>query len=153
MLLNFEKQDKDSPLEDFDLENPIDTKKSLARFQGNHRLYYNLLRRLETMTLNQSMVKVAACIDERDWSELQSLVLKLRSPFYYVGVGRLYNTCHQIYEASSLKQVERILELYQLLVEESIMYKRYSRKLLSEYFEEPYCEKASARVVAVAEGF
>ena len=33
------------------------------------------------------------------------------------------------------------------------MYKRYSRKLLSEYFEEPYCEKASARVVAVAEGF
>ena len=80
-------------------------------------------------------------------------MLKLKSTLYYVGVGRLYNTCHQIHEASSLKQVERIFELYQLLVEESIIYKRYSRKLLSEYYQQPYYEKESARVVAVAEGF
>ena len=99
-----------------------------------------MLRRLETMTLNQSMVKIAASINEEDWLELQSLVLKLKSTFYYVGVGRLYNTCHQIHEASSLKQVEKIFELYQLLVEESIIYKRYSRKLLSEYYQEPYHE-------------
>ena len=33
------------------------------------------------------------------------------------------------------------------------MYKRYSRKLLSEYYQEPYYESESARVVAVAEGF
>ena len=112
-----------------------------------------MLRRLETTTLNQSMVKIAANIDERDWLGLMSLALRLKSSFYYIGAGRLYHICHQIHEASSLKQVERISELYQLLVEESIIYKRYSRKLLSEYYEESYSEKDSARVVAVAEGF
>ena len=52
MQLAFEKQHEDSPLEEFNLENPIDTNKSLARFQNNHRLYYSMLGRLEKMTLN-----------------------------------------------------------------------------------------------------
>ena len=71
-----------------------------------------MIRRLETTTLNQSMVKIAANIDERDWLGLKSLALGLKSSFYYIGAGRLYHTCHQIHEASSLKQVERIFELY-----------------------------------------
>ena len=70
MQLNFEIQHKDSPLEDFNLENPIDIEKSLAKFRNNHRFYYSMLRRLETTTLNQSMVKIAASINEEDWLEL-----------------------------------------------------------------------------------
>ena len=112
MQLTFEKQHEDSPLEDFNLENPIDTEKSIIRFLGNHKLYYGMIRRLETMTLNQSMVTLAADIDKKDWEGLKKLAFKLKSSFYYVGAGRLYLICHQIHEASSLEQVERIFELY-----------------------------------------
>ena len=43
--------------------------------------------------------------------------------------------------------------LYQQLVEESIEYKWYSRRILDEYSSIPHVEQESARYVDVAEGF
>ena len=65
-------------IHDIDLEHPIDIKISTEKFQGNHKMYYGMLRRLEGLTLNQSMVKMVNLLDKKDWIEIESLANTLK---------------------------------------------------------------------------
>ena len=60
-------------INEINLEHPIDTKISTEKFQGNHKMYYGMLRRLEGLTLNQSMVKMVTLLGKKDWIEIENL--------------------------------------------------------------------------------
>ena len=87
---------------------------------------------------------MANLINDKDWSEIRNLSQMLKSACGYVGAGRLYYICHYIYEVVKASQFELIPALYQKLVEESIEYKRYSRKLLNDYSLVPHVEQESS---------
>ena len=65
-------------IHEINLEHPIDIKISTEKFQGNHKMYYGMLRRLEGLTLNQSMVKMVSLLDKKDWIEIESLTNTLK---------------------------------------------------------------------------
>ena len=65
--------DSSGLIHEINLEHPIDTKISAEKFQGNLKMYYGMLRRLEGLTLNQSMVKMVSLLDKKDWTEIEHL--------------------------------------------------------------------------------
>ena len=154
--INSNKESRDSEgsqVTFLDIEHPVDIMRPIERFCGNSRMYYGMLRRLEQMTLNQSMTKMANLINDKDYAEICNLSCMLKSACGYVGAGRLHYICFYIQDAIRNSKIQSIPTLYQQLVEESIAYKRYSRQILDEYSSIPHVEQESARSVDVADGF
>ena len=57
---------------------------------------------------------------------------QLKGASGYVGAGRIHYVCYHIQNAFQLGQHQRMAELYPLLIESSIEFKRFSRKYLAE---------------------
>ena len=74
----------------------MDTISGIERLHGNEKLYYNMLHRLETLTLSQSLAKIATAYDKKDREELQEFICSIKSAFRYIGAGRLYFICNCI---------------------------------------------------------
>ena len=116
-------------------------------------MFFTMLRRLEQMTLNQSMSKIANLVNDQNWTELGNLTSTLKQACGYVGASRLHFISHFIEETIREKEFEKVIPLYQQLVEECIEYKRYSRRILSDYSQIPYEESQSSRSIDISEGF
>ena len=63
--------------QDFDLEKPVDKIFGIERLNGNEKMFFCMLRRLETVTLNKNLAKVATALNNEDLQELEAIVILL----------------------------------------------------------------------------
>lgn len=86
-------------VQDLQTDLPIDTDKPIKDLGGNHKLYYMMLGRLETMSLNKNMNKIATAMNCQDWDAMKANAHSLKGACGYVGASRLHYACYFIQEA------------------------------------------------------
>jgi len=62
-------------------------------------LYYTMLGRLETMSLNTNMKAIAVAVELQDWNQMKTKAHSLKGACGYVGASRLHYACYFIQEA------------------------------------------------------
>jgi len=77
-------------------DSPIDTSKPIHDLGGNAILYYQMLERLESMSLNKNMQRIAQAVNERDWDVMKANAHSLKGACGYVGASRLHYSCYYI---------------------------------------------------------
>ena len=86
-----------------------------------------MLQKVEKMTLNSCMYKIADSLNEKNWPRLKEAAHTLKGASGYVGAGQLHYACYYIQRAYTEHDNQGIINFYPLLVEASIEFKRYSR--------------------------
>jgi HPt (histidine-containing phosphotransfer) domain-containing protein len=77
-------------------DSPIDTSKPINDLGGNAILYYQMLERLESMSLNKNMQRIAQAVNEKDWDVMKANAHSLKGACGYVGASRLHYACYYI---------------------------------------------------------
>ena len=111
----------------------MEVSKPIKRFLGNENLYYIMLSRVQSTTLDSIMAKLASSIDQKDLKSIKESLIMMQKAFRYIGADRLFKLCIDMNQAISDKQQGKLTELYQKLVEEAIEFKQYSRQIINEY--------------------
>ena len=70
-------QSETSKEQDFDLEKPVDKTYGIERLNGNEKMFFCMLRRLETLTLNANIAKVAKTLNNEDLQGLEAIMIVL----------------------------------------------------------------------------
>ena len=81
---------------DLDISQPIDFVTPVKNLGGQRNLFINMLGRLEKMSLNQSIKKVADGLNEKDWQKMKDGSHALKGASGYVGAGRVHYCCYHI---------------------------------------------------------
>ena len=116
-----------------DISKPIDIETSIGNLNGNKKLYFNMLAKLEGVYINKCMEQIASSIASNDWIKIKMATRVLKGASGYIGASKIHYACFYILEASKGNDYERMLEYYPFLVEAVIEYKRYSRRVLANY--------------------
>ena len=112
-----------------------------------------MLKRLEVMSLTTCLRQVTDGVNERDWVKMKFGVHQLKGASGYVGAGRIHYMCFHIQRAFHQEDYDKMLELYPMLIEYSVEFKRFSRKYLADLKNQAYQECESARIAQLADGY
>ena len=103
-----------------------------------------MLSRFESISLNDCLYQLSEAIDQDDLEKLYRGFHTLKGASRYIGAGRIHLACYFMEEAHREKDKLKLQQAYPLLVEICIEFKRYARKFIADYKNEPYAETESA---------
>ena len=112
-----------------------------------------MLGRFEKTSLNECISQLKEGIENNDDEKLYQGYHTLKSASGYIGAGKVHFACYFIQEAQRLKDTEKLMFSYQLLLEICIEFRFYTKKFIAEYMNEPYIESSSARDIAIVKGY
>lgn len=112
-----------------------------------------MLSRFESVSLNDCLCQLSEAIDQDDLEKLYRGFHTLKGASGYIGAGRIHLACYFMDEAHREKDKLKLQQGYALLVEISIEFKRYARKFIADYRNEPYTETANAVEIELANGY
>ena len=103
----------------------MDIKKALATHKGDKTALMAKLTDFETKSLNVCMKEIATNINASDWFKVQLAAKTLFESSGYISASRIYYISWCISLAYTSNKYNRIIELYTLLVEAVIEFKRF----------------------------
>lgn len=118
---------------DFSLDLPIDVKKAIEALGGEQKIFYSMLAKIESMSLNPSMVQMAAALDEKDYEQVKNKAHSLKGASGYIGASIVHYTCFQIQEAFQAEDYKKMIDYYPQLVEACIQFKIYANTLIAKH--------------------
>ena len=104
---------------------PVDIKKALANHKGDKAALMAKLNDFEEKSLNVCLKEIATNINASDWFKVQLAAKTLFESSGYISAQRIYYISWCISLAYSSNKYNRIIELYILLVEAVIEFKRF----------------------------
>ena len=152
---------------ELDPKEPIDVKAALIAHNGDKAYYSNQLEDFEAMQLNVCMKEFANSVDARDKWQVKAQAQTLQESSGSIGAGHIHFICWSLQQACISNNFVAVIELYILLVEASIEFKRFSRKVLAHFkcklqnqqreqalfIESEHRETPSARQAYLPEGY
>ena len=112
---------------------PVDEETPIKLLDGNVKLYYSMLGRLERMSLQPNMLALASAVEKGDHMAVKNKVHSIKGACGYVGASRLHYVCYKIQDLHFQAAFDEMMGKYPKLVESVIEFKRYSRVLLAKY--------------------
>ena len=91
-----------------------------------------MLSQIEKTHLKSSMIKINQAVIEENWPKMNNGTLSIKSACGYVGAGKIYYACYYIQKMFADSDFPGMAECYPLIVEASIEFKRYSRRIIAE---------------------
>ena len=113
-------------------EKPIDMQKAVQLLGGNTRLFYNMLGKLESMSLVPSMKGIADAMVAEDYLDMKAKAHSLKGASGYIGASNVHYSCFQIQAQFEAKNFPGMIEYYPMLVESAIEFKIACRTILAE---------------------
>ena len=99
------------------------------------------------------MLKIADAINKKEFREIEMIVLPLETTLGQIGAGRLQFICNLILKAFDNLRDQRILLLYQQLVEEIYAFREFSAELLGQFYGEAYVNTSKERDFDVSKNY
>ena len=72
----------------------LDSKTAIKNFQGNEKLFFGSLAKIEVNVLNTNMELLSTSFDLSDWNQVKNVLGKIYTSVAYVGAGRVYYTSY-----------------------------------------------------------
>lgn len=123
---------------DLDISTPIDVDTAVNGLGGDPAVYYMMLGSLEDMSLNQCLKDLVEAYDNKDYANIKAHAHSLKGASAYIGASRLHYMCYFIQHYYVEGNYEKMLEYYPSLIEASIEFKVYHRKLIAQNNGESY---------------
>lgn len=118
---------------DLSIKNPIDVTKAIELLGGEASIFYNMLGRLETISLLPTLKDLAIAFDKKDFAQIKNKAHALKGASGYVGASRVHYSCYQIQEHYTMGNYEEMLLYYPTLIESTVEFRVYSRKIIAEF--------------------
>ena len=116
---------------DLSIDMPIDVQKAIILLGNQTKIFYQMLGKLEMLSLNPSLEALAQAVEERDYSKMKSKAHSLKGASGYIGASCLHYSCYHIQDQFMAGNCEKMLDYYPLLIESAIDFKIESRKILA----------------------
>ena len=116
---------------DLSLKFPLDPQKSIESLGGSESIYYNMLSKFEPMSLISGLEDMAKAVNDKDWAQVKGKAHSLKGASGYIGAGGVHYACYHIQELFLREDYDEMIQYYPSLVEESIKFRIYSRKLIA----------------------
>ena len=78
---------------EFSIETPIDIESAVEGFGGEDTIFYMMVDKLESMTLNKIMKDLVPAYENKDYKEIKMLAHSLKGASAYIGASRLHYAC------------------------------------------------------------
>lgn len=102
-------------------------------FGGEDTIFYMMVDKLESMTLNKIMKDLVPAYDNLDYKEIKMLAHSLKGASAYIGASRLHYACFFIQAHFVNGEFQKQIEYYPTLVEAAMEFKVYSRKIMAKH--------------------
>lgn len=112
---------------------PIDVQRAIELLGNQEKIFYQMLGKLEKLSLNPAMIDIAEAINEQDFNKYKTKVHSLKGASGYIGASNLHYSCYHIQEHFYVGNYQEMLELYPLLVESAIEFKIESRNIIQRH--------------------
>ena len=112
---------------------PIDVTKAIEQFSGQKEMFFKMLKKLEGMSLIPNLREIALAVDAKDYSAIKQKAHSLKGASGYIAAGPVHYCCYFIQDNYNSDNFEAMMAYYPALVESSIEYIRYSRKIVAEF--------------------
>ena len=81
---------------DLSVEKPIDVAKAIVLLGNQTKIFYQMLGKLEQLSLNPSLESLAQVVEERDYPKMKSKAHSLKGASGYIGASCLHYSCYHI---------------------------------------------------------
>lgn len=122
-----------SKLIDVSIAYPIDVTKAIEQFSGQREMFFKMLKKLEGMSLLPNLREIALAVDAKDYSAIKHKAHSLKGASGYIAAGPVHYCCYFIQDNYNNENFDAMMAYYPALVESSIEYIRYSRKIVAEF--------------------
>ena len=83
---------------DLSVDTPIDVPRAIELLGDQTKIFYNMLSKLEKLSLLPTLTDTAQAIDDRDFAKYKNKVHSLKGASGYVGASNLHYSCYHIQE-------------------------------------------------------
>ena len=118
---------------DLSTDKPIDVAKAIFLLGNQTKIFYQMLGKLEILSLNPSLDAMAQAVQDLDYPKMKSKAHSLKGASGYIGASCLHYSCYHIQDKFMAGNYERMLDYYPLLIESAIDFKIESRKILAAH--------------------
>ena len=74
----------------------IDVNKAIELLGGHRKIFYQMLGRLEELSLEPALLSIAETVDDRDFAKMKSKAHSLKGASGYIGATNLHYSCYHI---------------------------------------------------------
>jgi hypothetical protein len=118
---------------DISIANPIELTKAIEQFSGIKQLCFKMLKVFEGMTLIPRLKEIAEAVDKEDFAGYKAKAHMLKGGSGYIAAGPVHYCCYFIQDNYNSENFDAMIAYYPELIEASIDYIRYSRKIIAEF--------------------
>ena len=114
---------------------PIDVTKAIEQFSGQREMFFKMLKKLEGLSLLPNLREIALAVDAkpRNYTAIKEKAHSLKGASGYIAAGPVHYCCYFIQDNYNSENFDAMMAYYPALVESSIEYIRYSRKIVAEF--------------------
>ena len=80
------------------VDTPIDVPRAIELLGNQTKIFYQMLGKLEKLSLLPALTDIAGAIDDRDFAKYKSKVHSLKGASGYIGASNLHYSCYNIQE-------------------------------------------------------
>ena len=81
---------------DLSVDTPIDVPRAIELLGNQTKIFYQMLGKLEKLSLNPALTDISTAIDERDFAKYKNKVHSLKGASGYIGASNLHYSCYHI---------------------------------------------------------
>ena len=81
---------------DLSVDTPIDVPRAIELLGNQAKIFYQMLGKLEKLSLNPALTDISQAINERDFAKYKNKVHSLKGASGYIGASNLHYSCYHI---------------------------------------------------------
>lgn len=78
------------------IDTPIDLKKAVETLGGQKSIFFKMIDKIESSTLNPNLKDLATAYDKKDYPQMKNKAHALKGATGYVGASRVHYCCWRI---------------------------------------------------------